>query len=697
MRSSKGYFASIILALALIAFGTLLPAASARAAEDSPLPTALTIQPLDPVTVGEDFTIVAQLTSSTGDIPGAVNNEALELFIDGVRERRTRTNFAGVASFPIRRFLPVGQYTVTVVYAGSRSLQPASATATLTIAPAVLEIKTVPALAGVTFSFNGQTLRSGADGVARVEVSTPGIYPLEVLPIERDDMRAEFSRWGDEIFTTAREVEIPEMKSLEVGFDVSYQASFSFVDLAGLPVDPKRITSITLKSSLGETRTLTDPGPEWFKAGRVVRRFHGLEETPVQWSVESVIIGGTNVVNQFQQRFYLQPGAQLQIELLLYAARFTARDALFGFPLGEGIKLQYPDGSVEVIPFGPDRQAFVTSLPRGEYLVSVAGAPGLSPASPVALSKNQEAELLVISYLDMAVAGVLVALLAVGLLLVGRPHLLTWLRLPVPSHGYRTAALAMTGATLVIVLTVFALGSGRAPAESTDTPLPVQRQAGPPAKSTTETGAINEDEAPAPESSPAVPTPESAVLPEEAIAEVFRAFWERNGGLSTFGYPISEAVEQRDPRTGQVITVQEFERARLEHHPELSGTPYEIQLGLLGYEDAASRGLLDSEPFQRREPAPEDNEDCTYFWQTGHRVCSHFRAYWRSRGLEFGDPDVSLRESLGLFGYPISEEFVDPQTGMRVQYFERARLEYHPEHAGTPHEVLPGQLERGSP
>ena len=35
------------------------------------------------------------------------------------------------------------------------------------------------------------------------------------------------------------------------------------------------------------------------------------------------------------------------------------------------------------------------------------------------------------------------------------------------------------------------------------------------------------------------------------------------------------------------------------------------------------------------------------------------------------------------FGYPISEPFIDPHTGLSVQYFERARFEYHPEHAGT--------------
>ncbi|HEX7102218.1 MAG TPA: peptidoglycan hydrolase, partial [Nitrolancea sp.] len=52
------------------------------------------------------------------------------------------------------------------------------------------------------------------------------------------------------------------------------------------------------------------------------------------------------------------------------------------------------------------------------------------------------------------------------------------------------------------------------------------------------------------------------------------------------------------------------------------------------------------------------------------------------------DPGVSFRESLALFGYPISEEFVDPQTGYVTQYFERAVFEYHPENAGTPYTVL---------
>ncbi|MBX6341055.1 MAG: hypothetical protein IRY97_01245 [Thermomicrobiaceae bacterium] len=70
-------------------------------------------------------------------------------------------------------------------------------------------------------------------------------------------------------------------------------------------------------------------------------------------------------------------------------------------------------------------------------------------------------------------------------------------------------------------------------------------------------------------------------------------------------------------------------------------------------------------------------------------MCYGFRSYWRAHGLEFGDAGYSYRESLALFGYPISEEF--QQNGVTVQYFERARFEWHPENP-DPYKVLLGLL-----
>ena len=74
----------------------------------------------------------------------------------------------------------------------------------------------------------------------------------------------------------------------------------------------------------------------------------------------------------------------------------------------------------------------------------------------------------------------------------------------------------------------------------------------------------------------------------------------------------------------------------------------------------------------------------TFFPQTSHTLRGAFRDFWNARG------------GLPLFGYPLSEEFVEqsPTDGQPylVQYFERNRLEYHPENKGTPYEMLLGLL-----
>jgi hypothetical protein len=84
-----------------------------------------------------------------------------------------------------------------------------------------------------------------------------------------------------------------------------------------------------------------------------------------------------------------------------------------------------------------------------------------------------------------------------------------------------------------------------------------------------------------------------------------------------------------------------------------------------------------------------------YFVVTGHSLSGRFLAYYESHGLELGDPGFSPRESLALFGYPVSEPFmeVNPDTGevLEVQYFERARMEYHPDNP-DPYKVLLGRL-----
>jgi hypothetical protein len=60
--------------------------------------------------------------------------------------------------------------------------------------------------------------------------------------------------------------------------------------------------------------------------------------------------------------------------------------------------------------------------------------------------------------------------------------------------------------------------------------------------------------------------------------------------LASFGYPISEELREVNQADGKTYTVQYFERARLEYHPENAGTPYVVQLGLMGLETIATGG-----------------------------------------------------------------------------------------------------------
>ncbi len=168
----------------------------------------------------------------------------------------------------------------------------------------------------------------------------------------------------------------------------------------------------------------------------------------------------------------------------------------------------------------------------------------------------------------------------------------------------------------------------------------------------------------------------------------FLGYWNRNGALPVFGYPLTEEFLQKNASEGRTYTVQYFERQRYEHHPENQGTPYEVLLGRLGAEALAARGL-DWQTLPKASPAAPH-----YYPQTGQAIDPLFWNYWRTHGLELGDAGVSEREALALWGYPLSgltDEVQPDGTTLKVQWYERARFEYHPGNP-EPYKVLLGRL-----
>jgi len=62
----------------------------------------------------------------------------------------------------------------------------------------------------------------------------------------------------------------------------------------------------------------------------------------------------------------------------------------------------------------------------------------------------------------------------------------------------------------------------------------------------------------------------------------FLAYWQSHGGLAQQGYPISDEFQAISPLDGKQYTIQYFQRAVFELHPENKGTPYEVLLSQLG-------------------------------------------------------------------------------------------------------------------
>ncbi len=113
----------------------------------------------------------------------------------------------------------------------------------------------------------------------------------------------------------------------------------------------------------------------------------------------------------------------------------------------------------------------------------------------------------------------------------------------------------------------------------------------------------------------------------------------------------------------------------MEYHPD-NAPPNDVLLGLMGVSNTAGRNFAAA-------LTKTSGGFTFYFPETDHSL-NAFRDWWSQNG------------GLPVFGYPISEEMQEssPTDGKTytVQYFERNRLESHPEKAGTSAEVQLGLL-----
>ena len=177
----------------------------------------------------------------------------------------------------------------------------------------------------------------------------------------------------------------------------------------------------------------------------------------------------------------------------------------------------------------------------------------------------------------------------------------------------------------------------------------------------------------------AIPGSMTRFFPETrmSVSGLLLDYWTENGGLAQQGYPISGLMSEISELNDRTYTVQYFERAVFEYHPE-NQPPYNVllsQLGTFQYKKKYPNGA----PGQKSGEGPGE----LLFPETGKRLGGRFLEYWQAHG------------GLAQQGYPISEEFEEKSDldGMTytVQYFEKAVFEHHPENS-PPYDVLLSQL-----
>lgn len=160
---------------------------------------------------------------------------------------------------------------------------------------------------------------------------------------------------------------------------------------------------------------------------------------------------------------------------------------------------------------------------------------------------------------------------------------------------------------------------------------------------------------------------------------IYERYADRVDALQVWGLPLTGMFTDGDDE------VQVFERAIFRHRPGAWPAKFDVLLDLVGVMEAQRRTYRDKDgnPLHPDFLAVSDPGDGSWFTETGHTLRQGFRAYYDKHG------------GLDVFGYPLSEEFVEvgddgePHT---VQYFERARMEWH--HGVNPndYDVLLGRL-----
>jgi hypothetical protein len=280
--------------------------------------------------------------------------------------------------------------------------------------PITITIRTVPSLPGVRFVFDGTPMVTGAQGSTSVTEQhnfSAHTLTLTDTQLSASGRKYSFVRWAgqrdpDQAFR-------PTVQGLPMRANYTVTASFAIM----CPVSPRlaqqdgaalaatRVTQITLRNNLGQPATLRPSGITWLPCSWPVYRDSLLSSTDLQYSVQSMLVSGTNTVHIGVERFKPSRTQSPRLTGYFYSLTITAHDAIFGSAVGSYALLTMPDHTVRRVSLGTRHVATLSNLPQGNYQVEIKARGASVPAQTLRLSKDQTANLAAVSRGDIAVVG----------------------------------------------------------------------------------------------------------------------------------------------------------------------------------------------------------------------------------------------------------------------------------------------------
>jgi hypothetical protein len=292
-------------------------------------------------------------------------------------------------------------------------------------------LKTAPALAGVRFTVDGHTVVTGSNGTAGYTAEHDFIaHRLSVVSssVATPTRRFQFNRWAgqrDPNQAFSRTVSGLPLRSnyvISAAFTVQQQVVPRVVRQDGTPLDPADVSSITARSDTGAMVSLPLTTPTWLDGFQPVFHHSVLSVRPVSYSLQSVIVRGTNVVDAGRQTFTPTTTVNPTFTTQFHNLVITGHDAIFKSGLGTSATVTFPDGGQQTVQLNAEHTATLLNLPRGTYKVTIKAGRAIVGAQQFTLSKDKTADLTVISVRDLAILLGVLLLIAGALLVIGRQY-----------------------------------------------------------------------------------------------------------------------------------------------------------------------------------------------------------------------------------------------------------------------------------